>query len=241
MRSLNEKSKWSTNEVIILASGQVMVDPFYRGRTVMWCERKRRILFCKILSSSWTWRMWSAAKSTRSCKCIWLVNSHRPYIFSTNQTVLITRGFYFTFPFDFIIICHVFFIACIGIFVGLIFSLLLRMFAFVILIFLAFALVKLHSISDITDCLCIVAWSGSSFCMFLYFINFVWSSMSTALSATISNVKLISISSVVQNFFLLILALLILGHSFRKTKNSCPFALSGIWLTVPLLHFFHFC
>lgn len=166
----------------------------------MWCERKRRILFCKILSSSWTWRMWSAAKCARSCKCIWLVNSHRPYIFPTNQTVLITRCFFY-FPFWFYYHLSCFFIACTGIFVGLIFSLLPSMFAFVILIFLAFALVKLHSISDIPGCLCIVAWSGSSFCMLLYlFIHFVWSSMFAALSATISNVRLSSWARLYRTF-----------------------------------------
>lgn len=123
------------------------------------------------------------------------------------------------------------------------FSLLSSTFAFVILIFLAFALVKLHSISDIPGCLCIVAWSGSSFCMLLYLlVHFVWSSVFAALSATISNVKLSSWAHI-QNFFLLIFALLILGHSFRKKaqQNSCPFTLSGIWLIVPLLYFFHCC
>lgn len=167
----------------------------------MWWERKRRILFCKILSSSWTWRMWSAARSARSCKCIWLVNSHRPYIFPTNQTVLITRCFFY-FPFWFFHL-SCFCIACIGIFVGLIFSLLSSMFVFVILIFLAFVLVKLHSISDIPGCLCIVAWSAWSFCMLVYlFIRFVWSSVFAALSATISNVKLSSWAQLYRNFSL---------------------------------------
>lgn len=59
--------------------------------------------------------------------------------------------------------------------------------------FLAFALVKVHPISDIPGCLHIVARSGSSLCVLLYlFIHSGWSSVLAALSAAVSNVKLSS-------------------------------------------------
>lgn len=155
MRSL----KWSTCEVVISATGQVMVDPFCIGKTTVWCERRRRFLFCKILSSSWTWGMWSASKSASSCKCIQLVNSHRPYT-SMNKTVLISRcSFYLPFWFHSHLSC--FSTVCVGL-CWFDFSLPASVFPFVIFIFLAFALVKLHSIRDIPGCLHIVALSGSS-------------------------------------------------------------------------------
>lgn len=162
-----------------------------RGKAAVWCERKRRFLLCKILPCSWTWRMRSASKSASSCKCIWLVNSHRPHTFPTNQTVLITRCFFYL-PFWFHSHLSCFLIACVGL-CWFDFSLPPSVFSFVIFIFLAFALVKLHSISDIPGYLHIVAWSGSSLCVLLYlFIHSGWSLMFAALSAAISNVKLSS-------------------------------------------------
>lgn len=132
--------------------------------------------------------MWSTSKYASSC--IWLANSHIPCTFPTNQIKLTTRCFsYSPFLFQSHMLCA--FIIYVGHFVCFLLASYRVLVCYLHLC--SFVLVKLHSISDISGCFHIVAWSGSSLCRLVcLFIHSGWSLLFAALLTTVSNIRLSS-------------------------------------------------